>query len=293
MNASSQNSSQLVGGIRRGLGAVLAAASFALMVTACEPKAAKPVPGAKSTVPVVVQGELIQPAANEKGRESQGAAALPAPIAPAEAPRPPQLIAGPAALSPETSFLRPGVPPVSEPNGKTLPSNSPVAMVRATVPSVATNAQASSTAKVDADFSMVGFDKLSAFNFEVSDDILQSGTTNAVQVAAKTAEQIPQSVRDYDNKRISLKGFMLPLKVEGGKVTEMLIMRDQSMCCYGSVPKINEWVSVRMVGGGVKPIMDQAVTLYGRLHVGEMRENGYLVGIYKMDGERLDGPTDN
>lgn len=139
----------------------------------------------------------------------------------------------------------------------------------------------------------IGFDKLSAFNFEVSDEILQAGTTNAANVAARTAQQIPQTVRDYDKKRIALKGFMLPLKVEGGKVTEMLIMRDQSMCCYGSVPKINEWVSVRMVGGGVKPIMDQAVTLYGRLHVGEMRENGYLVGIYNMDGERLEGPAEN
>lgn len=85
---------------------------------------------------------------------------------------------------------------------------------------------------------------------------------------------------------------MLPLKVEGGLITELLIMRDQSMCCYGTVPKINEWVSVKMTGKGVKPIMDQTVTLYGKLHVGEIRENGYLVGIYQMDGEKLTGPLD-
>lgn len=142
-------------------------------------------------------------------------------------------------------------------------------------------------------FQAVGFDKLAAFSFEVNDDILQSNSTNAVQVAEKTAEQIPKTVKEFDQKRVFLKGFMLPLKVEGGKVTEMLIMRDQSMCCYGAVPKINEWVSVRMIGGGVKPIMDQAITMYGKLHVGEMRENGYLVGIYRMDGERIDGPAEN
>ena len=85
---------------------------------------------------------------------------------------------------------------------------------------------------------------------------------------------------------------MLPLKVEGGLITELLIMRDQSMCCYGTVPKINEWVSVKMTGKGVKPIMDQAVTLYGKLHVGEIRENGYLVGIYQLDGEKMSGPLD-
>ena len=72
---------------------------------------------------------------------------------------------------------------------------------------------------------------------------------------------------------------MLPLKVEDSLVTEMLIMRDQSMCCFGSVPKINEWVSIRMTGKGVQPVMDEPV--------GEIRENGYLVGIYEMDGERM------
>jgi hypothetical protein len=86
---------------------------------------------------------------------------------------------------------------------------------------------------------------------------------------------------------------MLPLKVEGGLVTELLVMKDQSMCCFGTVPKINEWVSVKMVSKGVKPIMDQPITLFGKLNVGEMRENGYLVGIYSMDGEKMAGPLDN
>ena len=85
---------------------------------------------------------------------------------------------------------------------------------------------------------------------------------------------------------------MLPLKVEGGLVTEFLIMRDQSMCCYGSVPKINEWISVKMTGKGIRPMMDQPVTLFGKLHVGEVRENGYLVGIYTLDGEKMAGPQD-
>ena len=73
-------------------------------------------------------------------------------------------------------------------------------------------------------------------------------------------------------------------------MTELLIMRDQSMCCYGTVPRINEWVSVRMTSKGVKPVMDQAVTLQGTLKVGAIRENGYLVGIYQMDGEKMDSP---
>lgn len=134
------------------------------------------------------------------------------------------------------------------------------------------------------DYTAVGFDKLSSFRYEVPDDTVKSTP------GADPDQQIPTLVRAFNNRRVSLKGFMLPLKVEAGMVTEMLILRDQSACCFGATPKINEWVSVKMAGGGVKPIMDQAVTLYGTLRVGAMRENGYIVGIYQLDGEKMQGP---
>lgn len=134
----------------------------------------------------------------------------------------------------------------------------------------------------------VGFDKLASFAYALPDGPVD---TNTVAQAAAT-NQIPSTIKALNDQFISLKGFMLPLKVEKGLVTELLIMRDQSMCCYGTVPKITEWVSVKMVGDGVKPVMDQAVTLFGKLKVGEMYENGYLVGIYALDGERMAGPLD-
>ena len=118
---------------------------------------------------------------------------------------------------------------------------------------------------------------------EVSDELLGPQTNKTVLTADG---QIPEPIKELNNKKISLRGFMLPLKVEGGLVTEMLIMKDQSMCCYGATPRINEWVSVKMKGG-VKPLMDEPVTLMGTLKVGETRENGYLVGIYAMDGDKM------
>ena len=160
---------------------------------------------------------------------------------------------------------------------------------------VAEKAQASTNHLLPATkdgFMAVGFEKLSGYNIEVPDDLLGPLTNDAAAAAAKTDAMIPLPVRELDKMRVSLKGFMLPLKVEGGLVTELLIMKDQSMCCYGSTPKLNEWVSIKMTGAGVKAIMDQPVTLFGKLHVGEMRENGYLVGIYKMDGEKMQGPEE-
>jgi hypothetical protein len=149
----------------------------------------------------------------------------------------------------------------------------------------ATNAAAIAAAQPDSTggYLNVGFEKLSGYQIEISDELLGPQTNKTVITADV---QIPAPIKELNNKKISLRGFMLPLKVEGGLVTEMLIMKDQSMCCYGTTPRINEWVSVKMKGG-VKPLMDEPVTLMGTLKVGETRENGYLVGIYAMDGEKM------
>ena len=139
------------------------------------------------------------------------------------------------------------------------------------------------------DYVEIGFDKLSNYAFEVPEGVQPTNTTGT---ATKSATQIPAEVKAFDQKKVALKGFMLPLKVDDGVVTEMLIMKDQSMCCYGAMPRINDWVSVKMKKGGVKSVMDQPVTLYGKLHVGEMLENGNLVGIYQLDGDKMDEPKD-
>ncbi|MGH8248133.1 MAG: DUF3299 domain-containing protein [Gammaproteobacteria bacterium] len=136
------------------------------------------------------------------------------------------------------------------------------------------------------------FDKLAGFSFEISDELLGPVTNDLAAVVAKTDAMIPESVHALNNRSVAIKGFMLPLKVESGAVTELLIMRDQSMCCYGVTPKINEWVSVKMKDKGVKALMDQPVTLFGTLRVGEARENGYLVGIYRLEGEKMEAPED-
>jgi hypothetical protein len=135
-------------------------------------------------------------------------------------------------------------------------------------------------------FIEVGFDKLSSFEYETPDEV-----AGAKEPARKAKNQIPPEVRALNLARVALKGFMLPLTAEGSFTTEFLIMRDQSTCCYGVVPKINQWVDVHMPKG-VRTLMDRVVTVYGTLRVGEVREGGYLVAIYEMDGEKLVGPSD-
>lgn len=192
----------------------------------------------------------------------------------------------PAAKAPESEIrgspIAPVAAKVSEPTTPATAKNS----VAASTPVPAAVVPAAPVAG-EPGYAAAGFDILSGYNIEISDELLGPVTNNLAEVTAKTEALIPEKVRALNQKKVALKGFMLPLKVEGGLVTEMLVMKDQSMCCYGTVPKIHEWVSVKMSEKGVKPLMDQAVTLMGKLHVGEMRENGYLTGIYRMDGDKM------
>jgi hypothetical protein len=135
----------------------------------------------------------------------------------------------------------------------------------------------------------VGFEQLAGFPFEVTDQIVDA-RTNAAEASLKTLAQIPDGIKALNEKAVSLRGYMLPLNFREGLATDFLILRNQSMCCYGIPPKITEWVNVRMIGKGVKPIMDQPVTVSGRFHVGDVRENGSLVGIYRLEADELKRP---
>jgi hypothetical protein len=183
------------------------------------------------------------------------------------------------------SALAQTAPARGEPIKPLAPRGEPIKPLAPAAKPTATEPATTATPTTKGEFLSIGFDKLSSFKYDVPEEAPDAKPTTDPDT------QIPATVKAFDGKRVALKGFMLPLKVEQGLVTELLIMRDQSMCCYGTVPKINEWVSVKMTSKGVKPVMDQAVTMEGKLKVGAIRENGYLVGIYQMDGESMAGPT--
>ena len=145
-------------------------------------------------------------------------------------------------------------------------------------------AEPARAAAKDGGHEAVGFDRLASFEF----------TPPAYDQAApganpppRGADQIPARIRELDGRKVSVVGFMLPVRMEDGLVKEFLLVKDPMMCCYGVMPRINEWVVVRMTGKGVAPLMDVPVSFLGTLRVGELYENGYLTGIYVLEGERM------
>ncbi len=129
----------------------------------------------------------------------------------------------------------------------------------------------------------LGFDRLASYHFTAPP---YDPAADASKPLPTGEEQIPAAVKAWSGRKAIVTGFMLPVKMTGGLVTEFLLVKDPMMCCYGVVPNINEWIVVRMTKG-VRPLMDVPISFYGVLQVGAMFENGYMTGIYRLDAEKM------
>lgn len=135
--------------------------------------------------------------------------------------------------------------------------------------------------ETNGNYLQIGFDKLASFQAKVIPQIAYPGFT----IVDKLYRPIPDFIKDLDNHKVALTGFMLPIKLENARATEFLLMRSRKMCCFGMPLQVNELVYVHMKGKGVKSVMDVPITIYGTLHVAEIRANGRIAGIYQLDGE--------
>ncbi len=125
------------------------------------------------------------------------------------------------------------------------------------------------------------FNRLAGYTFpEINEE-------DPVKLAALYNAEIPADIKALDGKKTVISGFMLPVKVNKGVVTEMLLMKDQTSCCYGATPGLNDFVIVRLPEGKGKLMVDTPIFVYGTLKVGAVVENGFLSGVYQLDGESM------
>lgn len=134
---------------------------------------------------------------------------------------------------------------------------------------------------VEDGFIKPGFDKLSAFKYDVYEVYSE---TNSGRAPLRSDDVIPPEIKAYDGKRVVVNGYVLPLRTRGGVVTEFLLMRDQGTCCFGARAQINHFMRVSFPAG-IKPVDPVAWTVHGTLRVGEVYVQGYLTGIYNLNAE--------
>lgn len=132
----------------------------------------------------------------------------------------------------------------------------------------------------------VEFARLSDFKIEAP---AYDPNVKPEEAMAAVDRQIPEAVKRFDGKRAQITGFMLPVKMDGQLVRQFLLMRDQMMCCYGVVPRMNDWIVVH-VAKPVRFTPDVPISFRGKLTVKAMQEQGFITGIYLLE-DATPGPV--
>ena len=92
---------------------------------------------------------------------------------------------------------------------------------------------------------------------------------------------IPEPVMVLNGEMVQVTGFMLPVDFDEGRVNSFLLMNSRLACCFGVMPRENEFIYVEMPKGETTKFMtDMPINVAGRLEIGE----GNLVGsLYTLD----------
>jgi len=131
----------------------------------------------------------------------------------------------------------------------------------------------------------LAFDVLSGFKYdtyEVLDEI------HGGRPLTKSDDVIPPHVKAYDGRKVLLEGYIMPLRLRKGLVTEFLLFRDQAACCFGDKAKMNHYMRVKVTDKGFEPGSTMTHKVWGTLAVGEIYVQDYLTGIYQMTADRVE-----
>lgn len=99
---------------------------------------------------------------------------------------------------------------------------------------------------------------------------------------------IPDFIKKLDGKDVEMIGFMMPLS-EVKNITEFLLVPSLWGCCYGQPPAVNHIVVVRMPKGQTSKFYNDVIRVRGKFSVGETKQDGYLVSLYVLTPESIDG----
>ena len=134
----------------------------------------------------------------------------------------------------------------------------------------------------------ISFDILADYDFGTLD---WSGGSQSNQFITNQIEQIiPQSIKALDNQLVSVIGFVLPVETDGERIDSFLLLRDLQMCCYGTLPELNEWVYVEVPDylEAKNLISDTPIKVWGTLQVEPRFKDDFLLSIYSLTFSNAD-----
>ena len=101
----------------------------------------------------------------------------------------------------------------------------------------------------------------------------------------KEGMTLPKEVTDLDEKIVEIRGFMRREFPGSGPVNQFMLINDACGC--NGTPMMNEIVFCTLPEGVTSEIKEGVVSVTGKLYVGEVKEDGYVIMIYEMDADKI------
>ena len=142
----------------------------------------------------------------------------------------------------------------------------------------------------DGDYYQLNFDVLSDFQADAPDMVKPKG--EILVKGKKKDSTVPEPIKALNGKKISVSGFMVPMIMDRDKVSSFILAQSRMACCYGVVPKLNQWIYVKMdAGKTAESMMDIPITVFGTFSVGrefDSGNNGWC--LYRMTSDKIEAP---
>ena len=135
-------------------------------------------------------------------------------------------------------------------------------------------------------YPLVTWESLAAFDYDAPSMEDQKSVKIRMQ---KKKRAIPDFIKALNGTKIAITGFLIPVDTDetGEFATVFVIVRSQMTCCYGVVPKLNEWVMVTMEKNKrIRAVSDVPTTVFGTIDVGEKYEDMKGWTLYRMTAEK-------
>ncbi len=96
-------------------------------------------------------------------------------------------------------------------------------------------------------------------------------------------QDIPPEIQAWNGKQVQIHGYMNPTRFTKEGVAEFMLTAFPGACCFGSIPRLNEWVVVRMPEGQSTEYAYYApIAVQGVLEVGEEVVDDVVQSLFRM-----------
>lgn len=108
--------------------------------------------------------------------------------------------------------------------------------------------------------------------------------------AQEAPPELPSDILELDGVLIAIEGFMNPLAFDREGVSQFALVNDPLNCCFGATPQLNHWIDVSLPEDERTAYYSlDPVAVYGRLEVGEVFEDGFVISLFRMRADYVLG----